>query len=104
MNIDEITEARRRAIAESIHTISFEELSALGEKLFPYSDDPWRNTFFEFITQNRQATFHHATTNDEVQIIYCPAKDKGIWFVPNRGMGPLQARGLKVMNEVVLGG
>jgi hypothetical protein len=35
MNLEEITEARRKAIAASIRTLNLEELKALGEKLFP---------------------------------------------------------------------
>ena len=37
VNMEEITKARRKAIAESIRTISVEELKALGERLFPLS-------------------------------------------------------------------
>ena len=33
INMEEITKARRKAIDESIRTISAEELKALGEKL-----------------------------------------------------------------------
>ena len=82
VNMEEITKARRKAIAESIRTISIEELKALGERLFPLVEDPWREKFFGFITENPGATFHHATTHDHVQIIYCHAKDKGMWFMP----------------------
>jgi len=41
INMEEITEARRKAIAGSIRTISLEELKALGERLFPAVDHPW---------------------------------------------------------------
>src|SRR5438477_1127890 len=77
INMEEITKARRKAIAESIRTISVEELKALGEELFPLMDNPWREKFFGFITENAGATFYHATTHDRVQIIYCHAKEKG---------------------------
>jgi hypothetical protein len=103
LNMDELTEERRKALAETIRTISVEELKALGEGLFPYHDHPWREKFFGFITENASATFHHATTNDRIHIIYCHAKDKGMWFLPGSGMGPLQANGLKIMKEIVEG-
>jgi hypothetical protein len=103
-NMDEITQARRKAIAGSIRTISVEELKALGEKLFPFFDDPWRETYFGFIAENSGATFHHAVTHDGVHIIYCHAKNKGMWFLPGTGKGPLQARGLKTLSEIVEGG
>ena len=101
INIEEITKARRKAIAESIRTISAEELKALGEKLFPGVDHPWREKFFAFITENSGATFHHATAHDGVQIIYCHAKDKGMWFLPGSGMGPMQPKGLGILKQIV---
>jgi hypothetical protein len=102
--MDEITEARRKAIAESIKTISVEELKGLGEGLFPNFDHPWREKFFTFITENAGATFHHATTNDRIHIIYCQGQDKGMWFQPGSGMGPLQEKGRKILKAIVEGG
>ena len=104
INMEEITEARRKAIAGSIRTISAEELKALGERLFPHTDHPWREKFFGFITENAGATFHHATTHDHVQIIYCHTKDKGMWFVPGTGMGPMQPKGRSILKQIVEGG
>jgi hypothetical protein len=101
--MDEITEARRKAIVEAIHPISVEELKALGEQLFPFLDHPWRAKFFDFIRENAGATFHHATTNDRFHVIYCHAQDKGLWFLPGSGMGPIQPKGLKVLKQVVEG-
>ena len=103
INMEEITKARRKAIAESIRTITTEELKALGEKLFHGVDHPWREKFFAFITENSGATFHHATTHDHVQIIYCHAKDKGMWFLPGSGMGPMQPKGLGMLKQIVEG-
>jgi len=103
INMEEITEARRKAIAKSIRTISAEELKGLGEQLFPLMDNPWREKFFGFITENAGATFHHATTHDHVQIIYCHAKEKGMWFVPGTGMGPMQPKGLGILKQIVEG-
>jgi hypothetical protein len=102
-SMDEITEARRKSIAETIKTISVEELKGLGEGLFPYHDHPWRAKFFDFIAENSAATFHHAVTHDRVHIIYCQGQDKGMWFTPGSGMGPLQAKGLKILKEIVEG-
>ena len=102
-NFDNISKERRKALEESIHTSSLEELKALGEGLFPYQDHPWREVFFNFIKENADATFHHATTHDRVHVLYCHTRDKGMWFLPGSGMGPLQARGLGVMKQIVEG-
>jgi hypothetical protein len=41
--------------------------------------------------------------SDGVNIVYCRDKDKGIWFLPGSGMGPLQATGRKAMSEIIRG-
>ena len=101
-NLEEITEARRKAIAGSIRNLSGEELAALGEQLFP-TIDPWRDQFFNFVTENKAATFYHGTTHDSIQVIYCPAKDKGIWFKPGIGLGVLQPKGRAILKQIVEG-
>jgi hypothetical protein len=100
LNMDEITDARRKALAESIQPIAVEDLKKLGEGLFPYLDHPWHDKFFSFVDENSGATFYHATTNDRLHIIYCREKERGMWFLPGSGMGPLQANGLAVMKEI----
>ena len=104
LNMEEVTEERRKAIAKSIRTISVEELKALGEQLFPLIDHPWREKFFGFIAENSGATFHHATSHDGVQFIYCHARQKGMWFLAGTGMGPMQSTGLRIFKGIVEGG
>jgi hypothetical protein len=99
--MDAVTEARRDAIAESIHTVSVEELHALGDGLFPNVEHPWREKYLSFLEENAGATFHHASTSDRIHIIYCDAADKGMWFLPGSGMGPLQEKGRKILKEIV---
>lgn len=103
VNLEEITDARRKAMAASIRTISLEELKMLGERLFPFVDHPWREKFFVFLAENTGATFYHAIAHDGVQVIYCPAKDRGLWFVPGTGMGPMQPKGRGILKEIVEG-
>ena len=103
LDMNSITEGRRKSIAKSITTISAEKMKAIGEEIFPYHDDPWREKFFDFIKENAGATFHHATTAEGIQMLYCRDKNKGIWFMPQTGMGPLQAEGLGILKEIVGG-
>jgi hypothetical protein len=102
-DLENLNKERRKAIAKSIRVISVEELKELGGDLFPDADNPWRETFFQLIAENAGATFYHAVTSDGVNILYCRDKDKGMWFLPGSGMGPLQARGRKIMNEMIAG-
>jgi len=103
LNMEELTDERRKAITESIDTVSVEKLKELGEELFPYHDHPWRETYYNFLAENAGATFYHATTQDRVHIVYCHAKEKGMWFIPGSGMGPLQEKGLKILKKIVEG-
>ena len=100
-DLETLTKERRKAIAKSIRTVDTEELKKIGEEIFRYAEDPWREAFFRFIAENPGATFHHAVTSDNVNIVYCRDKDKGMWFLPGSGMGPLQARGKKIMKEMI---
>ena len=102
-DLESLDKERRKAIAKSIRTINVEELKKLGEEIFRNADDPWRETFFRFIAENAGATFHHAITSDGVNILYCRDQDKGMWFLPGSGIGPLQARGRQIMKEMITG-
>ena len=101
LDMNSITEERRKAFATSIATITSDQVKAIGEEIFPYHDDPWRERFFEFLKENAGATFHHATTNEGIQVLYCHARNKGIWFMPHTGMGPMQPKGLGILKEIV---
>ena len=103
-NLGDLDKERRKTLASSIRTITVEELKSLGESIFRYADDPWRDAFFKFIADNRGSTFHHAIASDGVNIVYCRDHDKGMWFLPGSGMGPLQATGRKAMKEIIEGG
>jgi hypothetical protein len=100
-DLEELTKERRKAIAKSIRTVDTEELKSIGEEIIHYADDPWSNAFFHFIAKNAGATFHHAVTSDNVKIVYCRDEDKGMWFLPGSGMGPLQVGGKKIMKEMI---
>ena len=102
-DLENLDKERRKALAKSIRTISVEELKKLGTELFRYADDPWREAFFRFIAENPTATFHHAVASDGVNIVYCRDHDKGMWFLPGSGMGPLQATGRQIRTEIILG-
>ena len=100
-DLDSLNKERRAAIAKSIHTISVDELKKIGEELFPMAGDPWAELFYQFVGENRNATYHHAVTGDGVHIVYCRDRDKGLWFKPGVGKGPLQERGRTVMKEMI---
>ena len=101
LNMGELNDARRKAVAASIRPVSIEELKALETEIFPYHDSAWRERFSDFLQANPQGTFYHATTHDHIHLIYCHSKEKGIWYLPGSGLGPLQEKGLKMLKKIV---
>ena len=99
-DIDAITDARRKAVAKSIRTIDAAELNKLGEQIFDSPDHPWREKFFQLI-ENPGAMFHHADAGENVIFLYDSAGDKGLWYLPGSGTGPLSATGCKIMKEAI---
>ena len=102
-DFEKLSEDRRKSIAKTIRPITTDELKSLGNEIFKFVDESWREVFFTFIADNPGATFHHAVTSDGVHLIYCRDKDKGMWFLPGQGKGPLQERGRRVMKEAIEG-
>lgn len=100
-DLEHIMESRRKAVASSLREIGIEELRNLESKIFPYAGHPWAEIYHGFLSENASCAFFHAAIEEAVQILYCRAKEKGIWFKPGTGVGILQARGLAVMKELV---
>ena len=88
-----IDNERRKAIAKSIRIISVEELKKLGEEIFDSPDRPWRQTFLSVVTENPGATFYHASAGEGVIVLYSRDDDKGLWYLPGSGLGPLSEGG-----------
>ena len=96
-----IDNERRKAIAKSIRIISVEELKKLGEEIFDSPDRPWRETFLSVVTENSSATFYHASAGEGVIVLYSRDDDKGLWYLPGSGIGPLSERGRQIMKEAI---
>jgi len=100
-SFDSIMDARRKAVEHSIRPISIEELKSLEESLFRDASDVWYEPFRQFVDENRHSTFYHAAVDDQIQVVYCRDKEKGIWFIPERAVGILEAKELEILKEIV---
>jgi hypothetical protein len=96
-----IDNERRKAIAKSIRIISVEELKKLGEEIFDSPDRPWRETFLSVVTENPSATFYHASAGEGVIFLYSRDTDKGLWYLPGSGIGPLSEGGRQLMRKAI---
>ena len=104
VDVDTINKERRKAIAKSIRAISVEELKKLGEEIFDSPDRPWRDTFLQLIAENPGSTFYHASAGEGVIFLYCRDQDKGLWYLPGSGIGPLSQGGRQIMKEAIQAG
>jgi hypothetical protein len=100
-DIAAIDNERRKAIAKSIRIISAEELKKLGEEIFDEPDRPWRQTFLSLIAENPGATFYHASAGEGVIFLYVRDQDKGLWYLPGSGLGPLSTMSRQIMKEAI---
>ena len=100
-DFENLSKERRKAIAQSLHTISVEELKKLGEEMFDDPDRPWRQTFLQFIAEHPGATFYHASAGEGVIFVYSRDGDKGLWYLPGSGLGPLSEGGRLLMKEAI---
>jgi len=99
-----LSTTRRKAIAKSIRIISVEELKKLGEEIFDSPDRPCRETFLSVVAENPSGTFYHASAGERVIVLYSRDNDKGLWYLPGSGLGPLSEGGRQMMKEAIHGG
>ena len=90
--VEQINEDRRKAIQQNIETISIDDLKALGEKLFPYPTTP-EGEVFRFHRAAVSDTCYHATTNDGIEVLYCPATEKGSCWHKGKRDGTIVSQG-----------
>jgi hypothetical protein len=98
---DQTWENRRQMIKKTIRPISLVELKQLGEKRFPIVTDPWCMRYNEFLASHKEAKFYRAEIPEHAEIIYCADTGKGVWFLPDKGMGVLQSKGREILAEIV---
>ena len=99
VDVETINKERRKAITKSIRIVSVEELKKLGEEIFDEPDRPWRQTFLSLIAEHPGATFYHASAGEGVIFLYARDEDKGLWYLPGSGIGPLSQGGRQIMKE-----
>lgn len=98
---DQTIENRRKVVRETIRPATYEELKELGEKRFPVATDPWCEKYHQFLNQHKNSRFFLAETPEGAEIAYCREANNAIWFLPGKGMGVIQPKGLQVLAEIV---
>jgi len=97
---DQTHENRRYMIRKTIHPVTIAELKKLGEKRFPIVTDPWCERFFQFLADHPDSQYFMVTSPEGAEVIYCKDSGKGLWFLPEKGMGIIMPKGLEILAEV----
>ena len=104
LDIQTITEARRKAIQQSLRSISIAELDNIAkEHEEEFVGDPWRDEFLRLIAEHPGGSFYHAVLPEGVFIVYCRDEDFGLWILAGSGMGPLPEEAKRLMKEAIGG-
>ena len=103
LDFETVMATRRKAVTKSIRQSNIDKLNALLPGLLHDASHPWRELFQQFLDENRRDVFYEAEAGEGAYVVYCRAKEKGIWYIPETGVGLLDARALAAMKEIVAG-
>ena len=101
VDMETLSEERRKALQGSLETMSIADLRQLVKELSDFEGDPWRENFVGVIEAHPEASFYRAVTQEGAIILYCPGENTGVWFLPGSGMGPLPEEAKRHMKEAI---
>src|SRR4029453_4196779 len=101
VDMETLSEERRRAVQESLKTMSVADLRQIVKELSDFEGDPWRENFVSVIEAHPEASFYRAVTQEGAIILYCPGDETGGWFLPGSGMRPLPEEAKRHMKEAM---
>ena len=101
VDMETVSEERRKAIHGSLGTMSLVELHQLVKELSDFEGDPSQENFVRVIEAHPEASFYRAVTQEGAIILYCPGENSGVWFLPGSGMGPLPEEAKRHMKEAI---
>ncbi len=99
--LEQTLQNRAKSVRETIRPTTLEELQALGSARFPSATDPWAENYRNFLAEHPKDRYYLAKTHEGAEIVYCRDAGRAVWFLPGKGMGLVQARGLKILAEAV---
>jgi hypothetical protein len=96
-----LSEERRRAVQESLQTMTVADLRKIVKELSDFEGDPWQEKFLRVVETHPEASFYRAVTQEGAIVLYCPGEDTGVWFLPGSGMGPVPEEAKRHMREAM---
>ena len=101
VDIETLMEERRKAIQETLQSMTVAELREIVKELSDFEGDPSRENFVRVIEAHPEASFYRAVSQEGAIILYCPGENSGVWFLPGSGMGPLPEEAKRHMKEAI---
>ena len=102
LDIETLTEARRKAIQQSLRSMTVDELRKIArDELADFEGDPWQENFLRIIEEHPQGSFYRAVVPEGAIVLYCRDEDTGVWILPGSGMGPLEESGKRLLREAI---
>ena len=77
------------------------ELRKIVKQLSDFEGDPSQENFVRVIEAHPEASFYRAVTQEGAIILYCPGENRGVWFLPGSGMGPLPEEAKRHMKAAI---
>ena len=101
VDMETLSEERRKALQETLQSMTVAELREIVKELSDFEGDPSQENFVSVIEAHPEASFYRAVTQEGAIILYCPGEDTGVWFLPGSGMGPLPEQAKRHMKEAI---
>jgi hypothetical protein len=101
IDMETLSEERRRALQQSLESMTVADLREVVKELSDFEGDPWQENFVSVIGAHPEASFYRAVTQEGAIIVYCPGEDTGVWFLPGSGMGPLPEQAKQHMKAAI---
>jgi len=101
VDMETLSEERRRAVQESLKSMPVTELRKVVKELSDFEGNPYQEKFLQVIETHPGESFYRAVTQEGAIILYCPGEDIGVWFLPGSGMGPLPDQAKRHMKEAI---
>ena len=101
VDMETVSEERRKALQNSLQSMSLAELRNIVKELSDFEGDPWQENFLHLIQAHPEESFYRAVTQEGAIILYCPGENTGVWFLPGSGMGPLPEEAKRHMKEAI---
>jgi hypothetical protein len=101
VDMETLSEERRKALQQSLESMTVAELRNFVKELSDFEGDPCQQKLVGVIEAHPQASFYRAVTQEGAIILYCPGEDTGVWFLPGSGMGPLPEEAKRHMKEAI---